>query len=66
MLGRQRLRIIQTGAANGDSRDFAKRFAADAAIVGENQLKKAAERLFRGVSNTVGQTRQATTGEQAA
>jgi hypothetical protein len=37
---------MQALAANGDAGNFAKGLAAHAAIVGENLLKKAAERLF--------------------
>jgi hypothetical protein len=56
-LGLQRLRIAQAPPAYRNSRDTAKNFAADAALIGKNQgerqLSKAAKSPPRGAEHAI-------------
>jgi hypothetical protein len=47
VISRNCRRFAQARGANRDAGNVAERFAAHAAIIGEELLKKAAERLFR-------------------
>jgi len=57
--------IVQTAAADRDSRNVAKGLAADAAIVGENRVHERAPQLVRGATCTRGECWEQATGEQA-
>jgi hypothetical protein len=55
VLGVQRFGVCKAAAANGDSEDFSKGFAAHAALIGKNQVEQAAKRLYYYASNAVWQ-----------
>ena len=64
MLGDQERGFGQAAGADRDSGNFAERFAANAAVIGEEEVEKTAQALPCGIGDAAGgQTGEQTTGE---